>query len=272
MSLTTLQITLAPALPADFLTIANLEASAFAKDDFTAVAFGPLRSSNEAMEDRAAGLAAKPKAGERVRNVKAVMALEGREEIEGFANWYFCVGRTGSEEERVRLGVKAGWKKGNEGEETYEKKDVGGEEKNPWGPGANISFCEDVLGKGDVYMARATEGWDYASESPGFTSSSPLNHLKKRPGSCKTELTTLVVSPSQQRRGIGTLLFEAFLAETDEAGLQAVLGASPEGIELYRRHGFVDFETMEIELGEYEGGKEMEAVRHVIMYRSKVAK
>jgi hypothetical protein len=70
--------------------------------------------------------------------------------------------------------------------------------------------------------------------------------------------------------GIGTLLVEDGLRKADEAGLQTVLGASPFGIGLYRRYGFVDYETMDIKLWEYEGGKGMGTARHVIMNRPAV--
>jgi ribosomal protein S18 acetylase RimI-like enzyme len=84
------------------------------------------------------------------------------------------------------------------------------------------------------------------------------------------ELSVLVVSPKYQRRGIGTLLLEDGLKRADEAGLQAVLGASPEGIGLYRRYGFVDFEIMDFKLWEYEGGEGLGTARAVIMHRPAV--
>jgi GNAT superfamily N-acetyltransferase len=75
------------------------------------------------------------------------------------------------------------------------------------------------------------------------------------------------VSPKYQRQGIGALLFNDFLCEVDEAGLQAILGASKDGIGLYRKHGFVDFEVTDFKLWEYEGGEGMGVDRHVIMHR-----
>jgi GNAT superfamily N-acetyltransferase len=86
------------------------------------------------------------------------------------------------------------------------------------------------------------------------------------------ELFTLVVSPNYQRRGIGSLLFKDFVHEADEAGLQAILGASPVGIGLYRKYGFVDFRVMNFKLWEYDGGKGMGIARHVIMHRPAVTK
>jgi ribosomal protein S18 acetylase RimI-like enzyme len=84
------------------------------------------------------------------------------------------------------------------------------------------------------------------------------------------ELGILVVSPHYQRKGIGTMLLEDGLLEADARGIQAVLGASPEGIGLYRKYGFVDFEVMNLNLWEYEGGEGMGVARHVIMRRPPV--
>jgi ribosomal protein S18 acetylase RimI-like enzyme len=81
------------------------------------------------------------------------------------------------------------------------------------------------------------------------------------------ELNTLVVSPKCQRMGIGTKLLEEGLREVDEAGLQAVLGASPDGEGLYKKFGFKEFEIMDIKLWEYEGGEECGIARHVVMHR-----
>lgn len=153
MTISNSKITLSPILPCDFPIIARLEAAAFANEEFGAVAFGPHRFSDAAMASRAASLAIGPKPGETLRNVKAVTIGPEGEEIVGFAAWVFCVGRGGSEEEMRRLGTKEGWVE-NENEE----------DKDPFGPGANVRFCEDAILRGDEHMARSTEGRDYASK------------------------------------------------------------------------------------------------------------
>lgn len=81
------------------------------------------------------------------------------------------------------------------------------------------------------------------------------------------ELGVLIVSPEYQRRGIGTMLLEDGLRETDAQGLQSVLGASSAGIGLYRRYGFVEFKVIKLNLWEYEGGEGMGVEEHVIMHR-----
>jgi predicted N-acetyltransferase YhbS len=86
----------------------------------------------------------------------------------------------------------------------------------------------------------------------------------------KAELSSLAVSPENQRRGIGSQLLEAFLEETDAQGLQAVLGASKEGRGLYERYGFVTSEVMTLKMWEYEGGSGMGIEEHVIMHRPAV--
>ena len=68
------------------------------------------------------------------------------------------------------------------------------------------------------------------------------------------------------------MLFKDFVYEADEAGLQAILGASPDGIGLYRKYGFVDFEVTDFKLWEYDGGEGMGIARHVIMHRPAVTK
>lgn len=77
-----------------------------------------------------------------------------------------------------------------------------------------------------------------------------------------TELYVLVVSPEYQRQGIGSLLLAEGLGKVDELGLQCVLGASPEGVELYRRFGFEEVAARELKLWEYEGGEGMGVTRH----------
>lgn len=63
------------------------------------------------------------------------------------------------------------------------------------------------------------------------------------------------------------MLMENGLKEADELGLQTMLGASKEGKGLYKKHGFLDFETMEVRLWEYEGGEGMGLDHQVIMNR-----
>jgi hypothetical protein len=67
------------------------------------------------------------------------------------------------------------------------------------------------------------------------------------------------------------MLLEDGLREVDALGLQAVLGASPEGLGLYKKYGFVDYEVMDFNLWEYEGGEGMGVARHVIMHRPAVS-
>ncbi len=110
-------------------------------------------------------------------------------------------------------------------------------------------------------MIRSTEGKNYASSSPAFFISHPHNRLKP------IGLNTLVVHPEYQRRGIGKMLLEDGLKEADRLGIQAVLGASKQGLGLYRKCGFTDFETMEIDLWKYDGGEGMGTDRHVVMHR-----
>lgn len=80
------------------------------------------------------------------------------------------------------------------------------------------------------------------------------------------ELNDLYVDPAYQRQGIGTKLLEEGLKDVDERGLQCVLGSSKEGKGVYKRFGFVEVETMVIDLEEY-GGVGMGMDEHVLMNR-----
>jgi ribosomal protein S18 acetylase RimI-like enzyme len=81
------------------------------------------------------------------------------------------------------------------------------------------------------------------------------------------ELGVLVVAPDCQRRGIGTALLEEGLAEVDRRGVQCVLAASAKGRGLYKKFGFADFEILEFNLAEYEGGEVYGFDPHVVMHR-----
>lgn len=146
-------INLVPVLPSDYPALARLESAVFGETDVGVVGFGPDRNTDAAMDQRAVSLAAAPKLGETLRNMKLVRAgPAGVQEIVGYASWVICVGRTGSEEEKTRLGTREAW---------AAQEDPGPE---PFGPGADVRFCEDVFVRADEHMARATGGKDYASK------------------------------------------------------------------------------------------------------------
>lgn len=246
-------ITLLPASAPDFYPIAALEAHVFYSEEFSAVAFGPTRDSRENLLLREKTLASQPKEkGSKNVITKAVILKEsGEEELVGAAGWSFHLTR------------EDGVVNGEIGEEGIG--DGEGEKKeNGWGEGANVKLCEDVFLGAEKHIARSTEGRNYASE---FYSPFPSSHPRLTDG---IELNTLVVSPEYQRRGIGKLLIEDGLKEADRLGLQAVLGASKEGLGLYKKHGFTEFEVMEVRLWEYEGGEGMGLDRHVVMHRPAV--
>jgi len=62
------------------------------------------------------------------------------------------------------------------------------------------------------------------------------------------------------------LLLTEGLKEVDALGLQCVLGASPEGEELYKRFGFEEVAAKDLKLEEYEGGEGMGVARHCEFY------
>ena len=143
-------ITLLPVSPTtDYLSIAQLEALAFAHDEWALVTFGPdnVASNLPLMTQRASTLALPPPAGEEVRNMKAVLSGPGGEEqIVGFASWVFVQGR-------------------EEGKKDEEEKKEEEEEVNRLGSRANMKLFEDSIIRADEHMERSTGGRDYASES-----------------------------------------------------------------------------------------------------------
>ncbi|PQE22350.1 hypothetical protein CJF32_00009343 [Rutstroemia sp. NJR-2017a WRK4] len=109
-----------------------------------------------------------------------------------------------------------------------------------WGPNANSELCD--LFFGGLHKARiaAMEG--------------------KR---CLV-LQILAIHPSHQGKGIGTRLLQEGLRQADELGLPVWVEASEKGRPLYRKFGFNDFKTIEIDLAEW-GGEGID--KHVCMLR-----
>ncbi|KAM3075069.1 hypothetical protein ACMFMG_007472 [Clarireedia jacksonii] len=121
------KVTLRPATPADFPTLALLEHLAFEHDAFSDVAFGRDRGSPEALAKRAQQLG-ELTAG---RYVKAVIDEEGVEKIVGFAGWSEGVGKG-----------KSGEPEGNGNAEKEKIRLAGG----------NVELYEYTFAKGDEYM------------------------------------------------------------------------------------------------------------------------
>ncbi|CZS87874.1 uncharacterized protein RCO7_00855 [Rhynchosporium graminicola] len=234
----TLPITISRATsPEDFHQVATLENRVFYNTPFSSIAFGPQRGSDANIEERAKGLAKQGSVATEGGVTKVISRDENGEElIAGAAVWSFVVGR--ESEKSLQADDK------NEGQEEKEEDGAGEKKGSGWGIGANVRFCEDVFLVADGHMVRSTKGRDYA------------------------KLAVLIVSPEHQRRGIGTRLLEAGLAGIDEMGLQCVLAASKEGLDLYKKFGFVEFEMMRLKLWKYEGGEEYkEEESHVVMRR-----
>ncbi|KAM0312495.1 hypothetical protein ACHAO8_006258 [Botrytis cinerea] len=247
------QITLLPVTKADLPRIALLEHLAFEEDEFSDLAFGKERGSPAALKMRERQFEKfldRAETGEEGGwYCKAVLRAEGggKEEIVGIAGWSLGGGEdVGKEMEMGGENADAVHSVGSlagTGEERETKIKTKEELEEIWGKGSNVQLCADVFVRGDEHISRVcgVEKW--------------------------LKLNILVIHPSYQRRGIGTLLLEQGLKLADEKSLQVVLGASPWGIGLYRKYGFVDVHCMDIELDRYEGGEGMGSTRHVIMRR-----
>lgn len=66
-------------------------------------------------------------------------------------------------------------------------------------------------------------------------------------------LHILAVDPSHQRQGLGTKLIAPGLEAADTAGAKAYIEASPKGLPLYLKHGWVPVDEMVIDLTPYGG-------------------
>jgi hypothetical protein len=123
-------ITILPASPSDFYSLALLEATVFSPEEFSQVAFGPQQLSHGNLCSRAKKLASQPKESGSINVVmKAVMNEGEKEKIVGCSGWTFALGRegnTGSEE----LG------------EMVAKDGEGKDEEGGWGDGAKYVSLE----------------------------------------------------------------------------------------------------------------------------------
>ncbi|EDO02492.1 predicted protein [Sclerotinia sclerotiorum 1980 UF-70] len=227
------QISLHPLTKSDLPRLSLLEHLAFENDEFSDLAFGRERGSEEGLRLRSEQLGKFWGRGD-CWFVKAV--LGGREGGKGEGE----EGEEDGDEEKGDIVGVAGWMSGGgeegegkrnegsgdgDGDGKQEEKEEGkgeGEEINEvseipkvktkeelekiWGKGSNFKLCEDVFVRGDEYMFKA-------------------------------------------------------------CGKERWLRASPWGIGLYRKHGFQEVHAMDIRLDLYEGGEGMGRTSHVIMRR-----
>ncbi|CAG8953153.1 hypothetical protein HYFRA_00003352 [Hymenoscyphus fraxineus] len=70
-------------------------------------------------------------------------------------------------------------------------------------------------------------------------------------------LRLLVVRPGYQRRGIGTMLLEPILEIIDEAKAKTFVTASPVGLGLYLKYGWVEVDEIIIDYSRYGGEKDV---------------
>lgn len=102
-----------------------------------------------------------------------------------------------------------------------------------WPEGANAALCEYFFGamdeKRDMYM----KGKDFFL------------------------MGLLVTLPEYRGKGIGSSLLQWGLDAADEKGVECWIDASPMGVELYKRMGWVEVDHVDVDLGKYggEGGK-----------------
>ena len=121
-------ITILPASPSDYYSLALLEGTVFSPEEFSQVAFGPQQLSHGNLCSREKKLASQPREkGSRNVVMKAVITEGEKERIVGCSGWTFALGREGNVG-AIEVGEKV----------VEEAKDVEGkgEEGGGWGTGA----------------------------------------------------------------------------------------------------------------------------------------
>ncbi|RDW88365.1 hypothetical protein BP6252_00397 [Coleophoma cylindrospora] len=119
----------------------------------------------------------------------------------------------------------------------------GEEDGAGWPPGTNIAFCTDAYVVADAIMEEACRGQPFL------------------------KLWEIAIHPRYQNQGLGTSLMKEFIGEVEEKKVQAVLGASKEGLGLYEKFGFERIREMEFDLEKYTGGEVKGTEKHVVMWR-----
>lgn len=98
-----------------------------------------------------------------------------------------------------------------------------------WSESANVPLCEYFFGAMDAKRDK---------------------HMK---GKAFFLMGILVTMPEYQGKGIGSSLLRWGLEVADEKGVECWIDASPMGVELYKRLGFVEVDYIDVELGAYGG-------------------
>lgn len=87
-------------------------------------------------------------------------------------------------------------------------------------------------------------------------------------------LSNLFVVPAHQRRGIASSLISRGLSDlADHRGLPVYVEATPDGVAVYEKHGFVAVESFEIDLGQFIQRTDLELGNptwvHTLMLRAR---
>ncbi|RDW95052.1 hypothetical protein BP5796_00815 [Coleophoma crateriformis] len=144
--------------------------------------------------------------------------------------------------EVVGVGI---WGEGNVDAEDAEEPgghEAEGEEEG-WPPGTNIAFCCDAYVVADAIMEEACQGQPFL------------------------KLWEIAIHPRYQNQGLGTSLMKEFMGEIETKNVQAVLGASKEGLGLYEKFGFERIKEMDFDLEKYSAGEIKGREKHVVMWR-----
>lgn len=73
----------------------------------------------------------------------------------------------------------------------------------------------------------------------------------------------MTTKPTHKGKGVASMMLENALKQVDAAGLKAIVMATPAGLRLYEKHGFVIVQTLVQDFSKY--GTEVPYINHFLI-------
>lgn len=112
--------------------------------------------------------------------------------------------------------------------------------------------AKKALSQGNPFGDYAPEGYN-VKLSDDFFARIREKHSKWVDDDKDYVLSILAVSPQYQRKGLGSLLISEGLALVDRDGARTYIEASPNGLQLYQRHGWKLIDEIQMDMTRYGG-------------------